>query len=357
MFKKVIVMNQIRDKFIGCLLGGSIGDALGYPIEFLNLNEIYDVYGKNGIEDLKPAILSRNAHISDDTQMTLFTVEGILNYENKIRNNENISISKCIFYSYQRWLHTQGYTISEEYQYLLNEVGSPLFQYKELFSQKSPGISCITALLKTKNSEFGTIKKHINRSKGCGGVMRAAPAGLYYMNNNREAFNLGCKLAAITHGHPTGYLSAGAFASIISDLCSSLSIEDAVKNAITLLEEMESSSETINSLNNALLLSKSGSPSPEKLSLLGAGWIGEEALSIAVYCVLCYPENFEEALKLSVNHSGDSDSTGAICGNIMGALLGLELIPNKWIEKLELADLIKEMAEKLYFSTENKINQ
>ncbi|MDP4178887.1 MAG: ADP-ribosylglycohydrolase family protein [Bacillota bacterium] len=349
-------MKRLREKFIGCLLGGSIGDALGYPIEFFNINEIYNKYGVNGIEDLEVNRFSSNAHISDDTQMTLFTIEGILNFENKRKNGEDISISKCIFYSYERWLHTQGYPISKEYEHLIEDVNSPLFQYKELFSQKSPGNSCITALIRTKNNKFGTMANHINKSKGCGGVMRAAPAGLYFVNRNKDSFNLGCELAAITHGHPTGYLCAGAFASIISDLCSFLPIEDAVNNAIRLLEYVEKNKkETITALKKAVSLAKDGNPSPEKLSQLGEGWIGEEALSIAVYCALSYPEDFEKALKLSVNHSGDSDSTGAVCGNIMGAKLGLKSIPNQWIEKLQLTDLIKEMAEKLYSNVMSRV--
>ncbi|MDP4146682.1 MAG: ADP-ribosylglycohydrolase family protein [Bacillota bacterium] len=348
-------MKKTREKFIGCLLGGSIGDALGYPIEFLKIYEIYDKFGENGIEDLKVNMFSGNAHFSDDTQMTLFTVEGILYYENKRKNGEDISITECIFYSYERWLHTQGYPISEEYEYLLQDVKSPLLEHKELFSQKAPGDSCINALIRAKNNKYGTVKKHINKSKGCGGVMRAAPAGMYFITSNKDAFKLGCKLAAITHGHPTGYLSAGAFASIISDLCALLPIEDAIKNTIKVLEDMEGSEETINALKKAVLLAKEGNPSPEKLSQLGEGWIGEEALSIAIYCALSYPEDFEKALRLSVNHSGDSDSTGSICGSIMGAKLGLEAIPKQWIDKLELSDLIKEMAEKLYYNVESKI--
>ena len=278
-------MEKIREQFIGCLLGGAIGDALGYPIEFLKLNEIYDRYGKNGIEDLEVNIISGKSLISDDTQMTLFTVEGILSYENKRKNEEETSISKCTFYSYERWLYTQGYPLSKEYDYLIKERNSPLFKYKELFSQRSPGNSCITALIHTKNNNFGTIKNHINNSKGCGGVMRAAPAGLYYIYRNREAFNLGCELAAITHGHPTGYLSAGAFSSIISDLCAGVSIEEAVKNAIKILKNMESNEETINALNKAVLLAKEGNPSPEKLSQLGGGM--DWGRSTSNCCILC----------------------------------------------------------------------
>ncbi|MHC1683143.1 MAG: ADP-ribosylglycohydrolase family protein [Clostridiaceae bacterium] len=347
-------MGNIRNKFIGCLLGGSIGDALGYPIEFFNIEEIRTKFGANGIDDLKVNRFSGNAVVSDDTQMTLFTVEGILNFENKRKLGDEINITECIFYSYERWLFTQGYPISEEYMYLIHAVESPLFKEKDLFSQKAPGDSCINALARTRNNNFGTIEKHINKSKGCGGVMRAAPAGLYFNSNNKEAFNLGCNLAAITHGHPTGYLAAGAFSSIISDLCNCISIEDAALNAIKLLEEIDGSEETISSIKKAVSLAKEGNPSLEKLKQLGEGWIAEESLSMALYCALSYPENFEKALKLSVNHGGDSDSTGSICGNIMGAKLGLEVIPKQWIEKLQMNDLIIEMAERLYRVVEEK---
>lgn len=343
-------MEKIREQFIGCLLGGAIGDALGYPIEFLYLNEIYDKYGRNGIEDLEVNVFLGKSLISDDTQMTLFTVEGILNCEKKRKQGEEVNIVKCVFESYERWLYTQGYALSEEYNYFIKERNSMLCNYKELFSQRAPGNSCLMSLMHIKDNNFGTIENHINNSKGCGGVMRTAPAGLYYINRNKKAFKLGCELAAITHGHTTGYISAGAFSSIISDLCAGLTIEEAVENAIKILKIIDKNRETLKALNRAVLLAKDGNPSPENILQLGRGWTGEEALSIAIYCALSYPKDFEKAVKLSVNHSGDSDSTGAICGNIMGAKLGFQSIPKEWIDKLELADLIKEMAEGLYNS-------
>ncbi|OPJ65307.1 ADP-ribosylglycohydrolase family protein [Clostridium chromiireducens] len=341
-------MMNMKERFIGCIIGGALGDALGYPIEFYKLDEIYHKYGKSGIEDLDVNIISKKALISDDTQMTLFTIDGILDYEYTSRFAKEKNIQKSIFHAYVRWLYTQGCTISKEYNYLMNENDSRLLKYNELYDQRFPGNSCLTALQKSKNDKFGTIENRINGSKGCGGVMRAAPAGLYYVHRKKDAFILGCELAAITHGHPTGYLTAGALSSIISDLCLDVPIDQAIINAIKILKTMGYSEETIDALNKALLLAKEGNPSSDKLSKLGEGWIGEEALSIAVYCALSYPEDFKEALKLAVNHSGDSDSTGAICGNIMGAKLGVQAIPEEWIYKVELGGLIKEMTEELY---------
>lgn len=76
--------------------------------------------------------------------------------------------------------------------------------------------------------------------------------------------------------------------------------------------------------------------------------MGEEALAIAVYCALRYQDNMEECLSAAVTHNGDSDSTGAVAGNILGAWLGEEAIPAHWLEKLELRETIEEAADMLY---------
>ena len=81
---------------------------------------------------------------------------------------------------------------------------------------------------------------------------------------------------------------------------------------------------------------------------LSAGWVAEETLAIAFYCALKYDNDFDKAVITAVNHKGDSDSTGAVCGNILGARLGLKGIPEKYITNLELKDLILEIADDLY---------
>ncbi len=75
-------MKGNQEYFRGCLVGGAIGDALGWPVEFLELEEIIHRFGEGGIRDL---VLSSSgkAEITDDTQMTLFTAEGILRSETR----------------------------------------------------------------------------------------------------------------------------------------------------------------------------------------------------------------------------------------------------------------------------------
>ena len=81
---------------------------------------------------------------------------------------------------------------------------------------------------------------------------------------------------------------------------------------------------------------------------LGEGWVAEETLAIAIYCSMKYENDFEKAIIASVNHSGDSDSTGSVTGNILGAHLGMKAIPEKYLAKLELKDIILEIADDLF---------
>ena len=84
---------------------------------------------------------------------------------------------------------------------------------------------------------------------------------------------------------------------------------------------------------------------------LGEGWVAEETLAIALYCCFKYfgrENGFEKALIASVNHSGDSDSTGAVTGNIMGAIVGYKNIPNKFKDNLEMHDVILEISKKMH---------
>jgi ADP-ribosylglycohydrolase len=95
-------------------------------------------------------------------------------------------------------------------------------------------------------------------------------------------------------------------------------------------------------------LAQAGTITPERLETLGGGWVGEEALAIALASVLAAQDSFERGVLLAINHSGDSDSTGAIAGNILGVLLGATAIPRSWLERLELRSEIEQVAADLH---------
>ena len=309
---------------IGCLLGGAIGDAMGYPVEFMRYSDITRHFGGAGVRDLSAGNL-----ISDDTQMTLFTAEGLLN-----AHRLDKSPVKSVYRSYLRWYYTQYGVKMPGAKYeggLLNEAA--------IFAARAPGSTCISSL---SSGKMGTLANPINNSRGCGGVMRVAPCSVF-----PHAFDLGCRVAAITHGHPGGFISAGALAELLQKLYYGQSLPDAVNDLIRELDEIEGADSTRDALMQAVALAEEGRPCAPTVKELGEGWVGEEALSIAVYSALSYPTDFAQALRLSVNHDGDSDSTGSICGNIMGMLLGATAIPVEWRDGVELCGVIRAYAVRL----------
>jgi ADP-ribosylglycohydrolase len=190
---------------------------------------------------------------------------------------------------------------------------------------------------------MGTIDAPLNDSKGCGGVMRAAPAGL--VGERADGFDLGCETAALTHGHPSGYLAAGALAALVARLLDGGDLGGALDEVAERLASRPAHEETLDALRAAReLASGATAPGPEAVAALGGGWAAEEALAIAVYCALVAPD-FATGVRLAVNHSGDSDSTGAITGNLLGVLLGLEAIPPRWLTALELRAEIEQLAD------------
>ncbi|MBR3431356.1 MAG: ADP-ribosylglycohydrolase family protein [Clostridia bacterium] len=337
-----------QDKFRGCLIGGAAGDALGYEIEFWNENRIFSRYGDRGITEYE--LHDGKALISDDTQMTLFTATGLLERttRGKLRGIAG-PFSSYIHHAYTDWLKTQEnrYPLPEEYHY------SWLVNVPELFDRRAPGNTCMEAL---RSGECGSIEKPINSSKGCGGVMRVAPIGLYFNGREmpvEEIARIGAEAAAITHGHILGWLPAAALVQIIHEISQNdVSVFDAVMKTLNTQEEMWPDSDRktyfLKLMRRAVGLAGAKQNDLEAIHQLGEGWVAEEALAIAVYCALKYENDFDSALIAAVNHKGDSDSTGAICGNILGARLGLNGIPEKYITNLELKDLILEIADDLY---------
>ena len=337
------------DRFRGCLAGGAVGDALGYAVEFSSESEIFGLYGPEGITEY--ALRRGVAEISDDTQMTMFTATGLLLGTTRgMLRGIMAGYEDYIRLSCRDWYRTQTerFPLPEDYHY------SWLVNVPELFSRRAPGNTCMSAL---RSGEEASIAHPINHSKGCGGVMRVAPIGLYFTNNRmsmESSDRLGAEAAAITHGHPLGWLPAAALSHIVRYLIEQdgapilAAVQDAIKALPGVFPDAAHVGDMQRLLQRAIDLSASGLRDLDAIHQLGEGWVGDEALAIAVFCALRHADCFADAVVAAVNHRGDSDSTGAITGNIMGAALGLAAIPRKYLEHLELKDVLLELADDLF---------
>lgn len=339
--------DPIRARFHGCLLAGAAGDALGAPVEFMSRSEILDRFGAGGINRFAPAY-GRLGAITDDTQLALFTAEGLLlGWEQGCRTGQSCLV-RATHEAYQRWLLTQEETPGPRAIEPGEAQEGWLLAHPELHSRRGPGTTCLAALAFPRGPGVGAD----NDRKGCGGVMRVAPVGLFMWRPGEAAsldatFRLGAALAGLTHGHPTGRLSAGVAAVLVQLLLHGRSLAAALAQARALLVRHAGHEETLEALTQAELLASSALPRPMAIAALGQGWVAEEALAIAVYCALA-AESLEDGVVLAVNHDGDSDSTGAIAGQLLGAMHGAEAIPGEWLAQLELREAIADAAERLY---------
>lgn len=347
-------MNTLQDRIRGSLIGGAIGDALGYPVEFIKtFKGIQEKYGERGITRLVPQkervgdeSFSDKAVISDDTQMTLFTANGLLNAQRL-----KIAPKYALALAYVEWYLTQIGKWSNKYK------DCWIARIPELNKKRGPGLTCMSAL-------YAIYKGHEpnNASKGDGGVMRVAPIPLYAAVNGRmtieDADRLAADSAEITHQHPLGYIPAAMDAHIIYRLATNGHptrqdfigyIHEASEAITKMFPKYPFDAKYMGELaEKAVSWADNDRSDVENIEAIGGGWTGEEALAIALYCACRHFDNLEEALIAAVNHAGDSDSTGAITGNILGAAIGYEAIPKSFLDDLELHDVILHMADDLY---------
>ena len=346
----------LRDAIRGSLIGGAAGDALGYVIEFLKEDDIFARYGKDGITAYRRFMDKGPARISDDTQMTLFTAEGLLH----ARTGTELPRVK-IAEAYRNWYLTQMSTY-EAVKGTDVAGHSRLMRIPELFSLRAPGNTCLAALraeMSEQTHPDDYLAHPCNNSKGCGGVMRVAPIALDPVLRSKmttEQIDLeAAQAAAITHGHSLGYMPCALLNHIISRIVfpegARKPLPDIVREACSATEALFRQDPNLPRLlalvNDAIERAGNGEDDLSNIHCLGEGWVAEETLAIAIYCALRYRDDFSKALIVSVNHKGDSDSTGAVTGNILGAWVGYDAIDEKWKTDLELHDTILAVADAL----------
>ena len=322
-----------RDAIRGCLLGGAVGDALGAPVEFLDLDTIRSLYEDAGITGYVE--FGDSGAITDDTQMTLFTAEGILRANTRIHEMGSCDPVAIMRHACLRWLKTQEGMIPECPPETLRS--GRLIGERALHRRRAPGATCLSAL----ECGRGTGRAR-NNSKGCGTVMRMAPAGLFF--EPESAWEYGCRFSSLTHGHPTAITAGGAFAMLIALLLQGEAPDAALDGVEKHLAGRDEAHETLAALRKARAATR--------IDELGEGWVAEEALAIGIFCAFRHAREFRSGVLAAVNISGDSDSTGSIAGNLLGVMLGESAIPPEWLSRLREQPLVSEIADDLYLRFE-----
>ena len=356
------IQKRVKDCIRGSMMAGAVGDALGYPVEFMSRKAIFSHYGDKGIVKFK---LDRNgkALVSDDTQMTLFTANGLLT-----GLEQGCEPEKHIADAYLDWYYTQTGIKGDR------SACTWLRDLPEMAHQRAPGTTCMSACESLMIHEEPN-----NYSKGCGGIMRVAPMGLldaaYRAKEGKGLYSAdrlaeaGAAIAKATHLHPLGYMPAALMTLLLSRLVA-LSPEEAKGSVIGIIEEalgtimtMDGDEHTADKnylcdlTKKAIQLAQSDVTDESAIRQLGEGWVAEESWAITLFCAVRHIDSMKDAIIAAVNHDGDSDSTGSMTGNIMGAIYGFERMKQERIfcpagkeleATIELSNIILALADDLY---------
>lgn len=282
---------NLTQRLTNALYAQAVVDAVGNPFEFRTRINPEDVVAY--------ANSTKSLVISDDTQMAMFGFEAIENTKLWVGDFESI-LELNFSESYVNWYVTQ---IQSFNPHLTN---SGLLGYRAMYSVQSPGNTCLDACSALKYSL--SVR---NDSKGCGSVMRLLPLVMLYDENyelsHDQIVDIAKMTGRVTHLHAEN----------------DVAIEYYMNAVQMILEGVAFTSEHDHITD---------------ISKIGEGWTALEAVQMAIWAY-CKAKDFDDLLKLSIAHNGDSDSVGAIAGSLWG-LSGRE-VPQKYIDKLDALVPIK----------------
>ena len=332
-----------RDRIRGAMIGCAAGDALGYPVEVLSEATIVERYGLRGITDYD---LDENgtARITADTQLMLLSANGIL----FAHTRGALRGIMAPVYQYFDAFYMDWYRLQTTERASRSRVGW-ISAYPSLSAQRAPSP---TSMRVFSSGKFGSMDEPVNDSKGSACLLRAVPIGLSYSRDPNRIVELGANTAALTHGNEVAWMASGALALIISLIIhQELSITEAVNQTLKALEENFPDSlttvvyELSRTIRSAVSLASSASSDLDAIHALGKGWVADEALAIGLLCALRHENDIAGAMTFAANHGGDSNNTAAIAGTLVGAQIGFNAIPDRFVDRLELVDVILELAD------------
>ena len=337
-----------QSTYRGCLLGMAVGDAMGYTVDNRSLHEIREDYGPNGL--LGYDLVNGYADVTSYTQLAAFTCNGLLfGLTRGQMTGKMAPFIKYIALACSEWAGQQ------------RAWGRPAKNYcwlgrkEEICRRHCMETRMVEQLLQGK---YGTLEMPMGNANGPQSLTTAIGVGLFFHKDRMEQAEidrLGAEATALTHGSPTAFLSGAVLAHMMSKLLRSpkAPLKKVVLEAVEALKEQfghqySQAFDLANLIRSAITLSENHSiPTTEVMERLGCD-NAAKVLAGAVYACLVSQNDFDRAMVVAVNHSGRSAAVGAIAGAILGIRLGEEALPEFYIECLEPAEVLRELADDLY---------
>jgi ADP-ribosylglycohydrolase len=326
-------MTTRLDRFQGCIVGLAVGDALGFPSEFLgSLDAIRAQFGPLGITGFEPTATHPAGTFSDDTQMTLAVTRALL----ASGHHPLDPLMESLAHEFILWAHSAE-------------------------NDRAPGSTCMQGCAALAHATPWR-QAGVPTSKGCGAAMRAAPFGLFYPLHSQLLLERAAAQSALTHRHPTAIASSVALAAAVAHALSDLPLSSLLRTVrvhvdaldLPLLLAVGADPALSRTLGTREMLSALDAvptllsvQSDDVCALHGAAWTGESAVACALHCLLSAPNDFRSVVLSGANSSGDSDSIACMAGALSGARLGLHAIPADWTRDVEHRPLCLSLASDL----------
>jgi ADP-ribosylglycohydrolase len=294
------------------IYGLALGDALGWPIEFLKMNKIGIIYGESGIKEPP-----NPAAFTDETQMSMVIAESLI----EAGESDIDGLMKVVTRRMIEWSNSPK-------------------------NDRAPGHT-VTEAIRTLEAGVSWKESGPAHAKGNGCAVRVAPIGYLYQNDPDRLIKVAQATGVATHAHPTAQAAVCAAAYLIKLALDGLPPQAYVERTLAKIGGLSSEFDAIlRQVDNVVQWTDEFAA----LETLGSGWNAEEAVAMAIYCAVRYEDDYVGAVRRAVNIPGDSDSVGSLTGGLVAARVGLSAVPQMWIERLEdlkgLTDLAVRLAEK-----------
>lgn len=351
--EKIVNVRCMPEYYGGCLLGGAVADALGAAADGLSPADIHKRFGPAGVRDYG-LVFDREGAVTAYTQLALFTAEGALRAKVKAEEYSTpLSIVAPVYNAYQRWLATQDGICDA--RMFIGIGGGQLIRWPDLYRKRNAEACCLEALT---DGRLGQPDIPINDDRGCGAAVRMAPLGLFYCSESifrcldpatvdQTLFTTGCQLGALTHGHPDAFLAAACQALLIFRLIRGDELYEALKNTLAILVQHPRHEPCRSRLEDVL----TGDNNQETLDNENH-MTASRILAQAIRCALDAHGDFSRGVLAAVNLGGPSAGRAALTGQLLGASLGRSNIPDSWLRRLELHDVIAGISEDLFVGFE-----
>lgn len=333
-------MAASRSAYQGCLLGLAAGDAMGSPVDKKRWREIREDYGPNGL--LGYDVVNGYAEVTSHTQLCAFTGNGLLLGRTREQlQGRKAPYARYIALSQKEWANAQRRYTNRQRTYCW-------VYWVDQFRSRHCADSRLLDTLALER--IGSPEEPINRLDSPCSLTAAVAVGMFAPQYDR----LGAEAVALTCGSPTAFISGAIVANLISALLEDheTPLEQLIVQALQAVnlqfsQDYPQTWTILHTIRQAVELAhavRSRQSAMEDLVCDNAA----QVLAGAVYALLTCGNDFDTAMITAVNHSGRSSAVAALTGAMLGARLGMEGVPDFYLECLDVCQPLMTLADDLY---------